>query len=453
MRGLQLYKPPGVAETIDWATSLGTLGAAELDEATVERHARDRREVPRGPGAGPPARRRRSGEAGLRTSPPPRLTGRRSRRRAVEPIAVAFARVLRGAGLAVPIGSVLTFAEALAGSGSAGREPVYWAARATLVRRPEDLPALRPGVRGLLGAAHAAASGRTPDGRCCTSRSPSTTATMTRRTSRTKPSRPDDDPTITLRFSATEVLRHKDFAAYSPDELQQAHELMADLRLAGTPRRSRRLVKTARPRRRQAGPICAARSELRCASGGEPIRRECREPGDRLRRLVAAARRLGLDGAVRPGAAALRAGRRRRPPTGRGVRARHPADPIDPGAAARTTPTWPWPRPASACRTGAAAPVSAQCLRRFNDEWGVRGMARGAIVVILSDGWDRGEPEELADADAAPPACRPPGRVGQPAQGHTRATRRWRGEWRRPCPMLTTSWKATRWLRWKSWHG
>jgi uncharacterized protein with von Willebrand factor type A (vWA) domain len=38
-----------------------------------------------------------------------------------------------------------------------------------------------------------------------------------------------------------------------------------------------------------------------------------------------------------------------------------------------------------------------ECLRRFNDQWGVRGMARGAIVVILSDGWDRGEPEVLAE--------------------------------------------------------
>ena len=35
-------------------------------------------------------------------------------------------------------------------------------------------------------------------------------------------------------------------------------------------------------------------------------------------------------------------------------------------------------------------------LRQFNDRWGVRGLARGAVVVILSDGWDRGEPEELA---------------------------------------------------------
>src|SRR5207249_3014488 len=36
-------------------------------------------------------------------------------------------------------------------------------------------------------------------------------------------------------------------------------------------------------------------------------------------------------------------------------------------------------------------------LRTFNDEWGVRGLARGAVVVILSDGWDRGDPEELAE--------------------------------------------------------
>jgi uncharacterized protein with von Willebrand factor type A (vWA) domain len=36
-------------------------------------------------------------------------------------------------------------------------------------------------------------------------------------------------------------------------------------------------------------------------------------------------------------------------------------------------------------------------LRVFNDTWGVRGMARGAIVVILSDGWDRGDPATMAE--------------------------------------------------------
>jgi uncharacterized protein with von Willebrand factor type A (vWA) domain len=34
-------------------------------------------------------------------------------------------------------------------------------------------------------------------------------------------------------------------------------------------------------------------------------------------------------------------------------------------------------------------------MRRFNDGWGVRGLARGAVVVILSDGWDRGDPQVL----------------------------------------------------------
>ena len=36
IRGLNLYKPPGVAETIDWAQALAALGVTELDEATVE---------------------------------------------------------------------------------------------------------------------------------------------------------------------------------------------------------------------------------------------------------------------------------------------------------------------------------------------------------------------------------------------------------------------------------
>ena len=36
-------------------------------------------------------------------------------------------------------------------------------------------------------------------------------------------------------------------------------------------------------------------------------------------------------------------------------------------------------------------------LREFNDRWGVRGMVRGAVVVILSDGWDRGDPAVLGE--------------------------------------------------------
>jgi MoxR-like ATPase len=36
LRSLHLYKPPGVAETIDWAQALGTLGVSELDDNVVQ---------------------------------------------------------------------------------------------------------------------------------------------------------------------------------------------------------------------------------------------------------------------------------------------------------------------------------------------------------------------------------------------------------------------------------
>ena len=56
-----------------------------------------------------------------------------------------------------------------------------------------------------------------------------------------------------------------------------------------------------------------------------------------------------------------------------------------------------WPRPAAAVPDWSGGTRLGEGIGRFNDEWGIRGMARGAIVVILSDGWDRGDPDELAE--------------------------------------------------------
>ena len=56
-------------------------------------------------------------------------------------MAVAFARVLRGVEIAAPLDSVLTFVDALSLVGIDNRESVYWAARCTLARNPEDIPA------------------------------------------------------------------------------------------------------------------------------------------------------------------------------------------------------------------------------------------------------------------------------------------------------------------------
>ena len=53
----------------------------------------------------------------------------------------------------------------------------------------------------------------------------------------------------------------------------------------------------------------------------------------------------------------------------------------------------------------------------FNDRFGMPGMARGAIVVILSDGLDRGDPTRPGRGDGPPASGGPSDDMGQPAEG------------------------------------
>ena len=308
-------------------------------------------------------------------------------------MATAFARVLRGLAIAVPIGNVLTFTEALGTVGVGDRSRVYWAARATLVRRHEDLPLFDRAFavfwegRGTADAGDVDQetqqisivmdgddddeSGDDDDGDAEAS----------------------DDPTIQLRFSATEVLRHKDFGAYSDDELRLAQQLMSQLRFAGPPRQSLRLTASRRDHRR---PDLRRTVRASLAAGGEPVQRHWREPGERMRRMVLL---LDVSGSMEPYARALLrfvqaavAGRQKVEAFAMGTRltritkelgSRDPDKAL--GLAASRVTDW-----SGGTRLG-------ECLRWFNDEWGVRGMARGAIVIVLSDGWDRGDPVLLAD--------------------------------------------------------
>ena len=308
-------------------------------------------------------------------------------------MATAFARVLRGLGLDVPIGCVLTFAEALGAVGLHGREGVYWAARSTLARRPEDLPLFdrafavfwdgRRGADALEDAEEpqriTIAMDDDSDDDDAADDEDSTDA--------------DDDPMIQLRFSAAEVLRNKDFGAYSDDELRLAQQLMSELRFAGPPRQSLRLTPA---RRHQRHPDLRRTVRASLRAGGEPMQRHWREPGERMRRMVLL---LDVSGSMEPYARALLrfvqaavAGRQRVEAFAMGTRLTRVTKELssrDPDQALRLASgrvsDW-----SGGTRLG-------ECLRRFNDEWGVRGMARGAIVIVLSDGWDRGDPELLAD--------------------------------------------------------
>jgi uncharacterized protein with von Willebrand factor type A (vWA) domain len=307
-----------------------------------------------------------------------------------ERIAVAFGRVLRGMGVDVPVGRAVTYARALALTGVDRSSAVYWAGRTTLLGRPEDIPAY--------DRAFAAFWRRRID--VSVSRTAPVELTIVLDTEEEagaeqgieEPVEPEG-PTLVVRWSRQEVLRSKDFAAYTHAEFEEARRLMNDLRLHGAMRRSRRR----RPSRKAEGRPDLRRTVRRSLrSGGEPIRRAFTEAGERPRRIVLL---CDVSGSMEPYSRALVrflhaavVGRGRIEAFALGTRLTRITRELssrDPDAAlaraARSVPDW-----SGGTRLG-------EGLRAFNDQWGVRGMARGSVVVILSDGWDRGDPALLAE--------------------------------------------------------
>ncbi len=306
----------------------------------------------------------------------------------LERVAVAFARFLRAEGLDVPMSSTLLFVDALDNVGVASREAVYWAGRASLVRRPEDIEVYDRVFDALWmrGRYVARDDGPVEHITIATDDDNGDSAAE-------HDAGEDADDVITVRFSTTEVLSHKDFAEYTALEMAEARQLMARLRLVGSPRQSRRRVPSKRVRGRP-----DLRRTVRGAirAGGEPIRRSFTEPGERPRRLVFL---LDVSGSMESYSRALVrfvhaavVGRTKVEAFALGTRLTRMTRELssrDPDAALRraSTTVLDW---SGGTRLGDG-------LREFNDAWGQRGMARGAIVVILSDGWDRGEPAVMAE--------------------------------------------------------
>ena len=306
-------------------------------------------------------------------------------------IAVAFARVLRGAGLDVPVGSTLTFAEGLGAVGLDRRDGVYWTGRATLLRRPEDVDTFDRAFHAFFGDP-GAVGGDTPED------TPSVLLAFDASDDDDADRSPqavdgEEGPVLQVRWSPAEVLRHRDFAAYSHAELVEARRLMADLRLAGALRRSRRRRASHRDR---GHPDLRRTVRRSLRSGGEPIDRAFRAVTSKPRRIVLL---FDVSGSMEPYARALLrfvqaavVGHGRVEAFAVGTRltritrelSTHDPDAAITAAAARVL-DW-----SGGTRLGEA-------LREFNDRWGVRGMARGSVVVILSDGWDRGDPGVLGE--------------------------------------------------------
>jgi uncharacterized protein with von Willebrand factor type A (vWA) domain len=321
----------------------------------------------------------------------------------------AFSRRLHDAGVPVTVERAARFAEALALVKPVSRRRLYWTARAVLVTDSAQVKAFDSVFWSVFGA------GDLPDRferdelqtvLSAPDESPSFERRTVPKSSGPTGLRPSDtspapsegrqeadagEVAVPLAPSDEEILRSKRFDALSPEELARLYRLMGRLEVA-TPRR-----RTRRSQRERRGERMDMRRTLRGSmrTAGDPIRLAQRRRRVVRRRMVLL---CDISGSMEPYARAYlqfltcAAGSGPNAETfvfatrltrlTRALRSRSPERAIQ--RAAEAAPDW-----SSGTRIGDA-------LKAFNDRHGRRGMARGAVVVILSDGWERGDPALVA---------------------------------------------------------
>ncbi|MGY5119335.1 vWA domain-containing protein [Streptomyces sp. 900105755] len=302
-------------------------------------------------------------------------------------VLLGFVRALRAAGVDASAERGYAFLRAVAALRPGVRPDVYWAGRATLCGGHDDLERYDRVFAAFFGPSPAPA--RQP-----LRTAPAPRLRLVARETATAPrtggeSEPPGPPTAVLASSA-EVLRHRDVTDLDPAERAQLRRLLAAFTLEGQTRRSARR----RPARRgEVDPRRTVRELLR--RGGEPalLRRHARVARPRrVVLLVDVSGSMGpyADALLRFAHAAVRAGRTEVFTVGtRLTRVTRELSHRDPDLAmaevAAAVPDW-----RGGTRLG-------ELLREFLNRWGQRGMARGAIVVLLSDGWERGDPQLLGE--------------------------------------------------------
>jgi uncharacterized protein len=276
-----------------------------------------------------------------------------------------FGRALRDEGIAVGTGRVLSFCRA-----AALLEPddLYWAGRATLVARGEDLPVYDRVFESFFGPRH--------------DEGPSDTSSV----------RVQLEGRLEVGLaSSIELLRTKSFARCSPEDLAELAALMARVRMAVPKRRTRR-----RAAARAGNPDFRRTLRRSFRTGGEPLEQLWRERRRRPRRLVLL---LDVSGSMSDYSRAL-------------VMFAHAALRADRGWEAfcfgtrltRVTKALAGADADEALRRAAAEVVDweggtriGESLQAFLDRYGHGGLARGAVVVLCSDGLEVGDPELLRD--------------------------------------------------------
>jgi uncharacterized protein with von Willebrand factor type A (vWA) domain len=299
-----------------------------------------------------------------------------------------FARALRANGVAADGTRLATAVEALGHVDPVDADQVYWAGRVSLCAGPDDLPRYD-------AVFDAWFRGRIPPlpGPARPSTSPQITQLRALGADDPAAAEPDDEDDV-LRTAASdaEVLRHRDMSALTDAERDEINALITLL----APRVGYRRTRRRRPNGREQIDIPrTVRSMLRDA--GEPAALERVRPRVKPRRLVLL---LDVSGSMAPYADVLlrfgHAAVRVAPTTTevftvsirltritRQLRLRDPELAL--AAAGTAVPDW-----SGGTRLG-------ESLRAFLDLWGQRGAARGAVCVLASDGWERGDAALLGE--------------------------------------------------------
>jgi uncharacterized protein with von Willebrand factor type A (vWA) domain len=308
----------------------------------------------------------------------------------------ALAATLRGVGVRVGTGEVEAAGRALLAVGPADREDARLAMRAVLCSRSEDLLRFDAAFALVFGAAAPAAVA--PPGAPEPLVSGASAALPRVAVPPAGAPRPVDAERAPLvrpaAWSDVELLRDRDFATYSDVERALARAVIRRLAERAPLRRSRRTrpARRASPAARRPDMQRTLRASLR--HGGEPLDRHWRTPARRQRPLVLV---CDVSGSMAPYArvlfqylhAAVAAHRRVEAFAfgTRLTRITHELAARDPDRALA--------RAAGAVEDWSGGTRIGDALGTLNREHG-RRLGRGAVVVVLSDGWDRGEPQVLA---------------------------------------------------------
>ena len=296
---------------------------------------------------------------------------------------VTFGRVLREVGIEVGPGRVLDAVRGLDAVDLTRQDDVYFALRQTLVSRHDELE--------LFDRAFAAWFLRGPIAPLARQRAERRFATrLVQDTLQAGRDGEDDDVVgdpLEVGASEHELIREKDFATMTPEEFERVRQLMEAIARTRPLRTSRRRSPDAR------GDLLDVRRMLRrcLRSGGDPVEQPWKSRKEVPRKLVVL---CDVSGSMDAYARALLLFLHALVGTGRGVEAfafgtrltRLTGDfaTRDPEAAiARATDAavdW-----GSGTRIGAA-------LAEFNAVYGRRALSRGAVLVVVSDGWERDDP-------------------------------------------------------------